>query len=176
MVLCTVGHEKFPLAFPFKKSKCPRQALIELIAPPQFTLALHVLEIANLCLLYSQWITSTPTTCLHEDVCVWCQSRPAWNRQTDRPATGLGWSCGKSLASRSMYFYQQYHYHHRIYRTIWLWQKREVTSKHISARTTEWCINIYKCNSLKSWTEGWHGAKNHLEDDKTMLRSLSQKN
>ncbi len=85
MVLCTVGHDKFPLAFPFKKSTCPRQALIELIAPPQFTLTLRVLEIANLCLLYSQWITSTPTTCLHEDVCVWCQSRPAWNRQTDRP-------------------------------------------------------------------------------------------
>lgn len=47
MVPCSVGHEKFSLAFPFKKSTCPRQALIELIAPPQFTLALHVLEIAN---------------------------------------------------------------------------------------------------------------------------------
>ncbi len=106
--------------------------------------------------------------------CVRVMSKQTSLESANWPA-GLGWSCGKSLASRSVHFYQRYHYHHHIYRTIWLWQKREVTSKHISARTTEWCIDIYKCNSLKSWTEGWHGAKNHLEDDKTMLRSLSQK-
>ncbi len=168
---CSVGEEKFSLALPFKKSTCPRQALIELWWLPHSLLWPYMYyKLQTLCLLYSQWITSTPT-CLHADVCVWCQNGPV---------TGLCWSCGKSLASRSVHLYQQYyHYNHakHFYRTIWLWQKRGVTSKHISARTTEWCIKNYKCNSLKSWTEGWHTEpKTTWRMIKTMLRSLFQKN